>query len=973
MSGTDPSKDASASGDASAGVERLAAAMDVFLQANAIDAPEQRERFLAEHDDLRDLLEPMFDDSEHADEAPQQSVPIQAGLQIDDYRILREVGRGGMGTVFEAEQLSLKRRVALKVLHPHLSVSAGSIERFRREAASAARLRHPAIVPIHEVGEWRGLHFFSMEFVAGKSLKELVQEDRLGIRGSCSRAVERAELTARVADALEHAHEHGMVHRDVKPQNIMVGDDHVVRLLDFGLVKNLAEDSHSISGGFFGTPHYCSPEQAHGETVAGPTSDVFSLGTVLYELLARKRPFEGETSRAVLDRVELGDFEPLMRAAPSVPRDLRTICHKALEVNPAQRYQSAGAMAEDLRRFMQLKPILAKPRSAVSRAWKWTLRHRVRVALWSAALLLVGGGPIAYAFHLQGKAAAVARERQVVDQAEDLGLASIEQTLALLGNQLERLPDTDGTARRRADSVMQICNRYLALRSQDPERKRRVARSLYRLTFIYERLQQYTLAMKACDRSREIYENTPELASEYELYRAKLLRRQLCLRQVIDPTNADEAFELATEHWLEQLSGEGDEAALEYANTLLIRAQALADLSSRLNDAEQLLLKIEKLLPERLRKNPHVDHLHSRSRIVLGVVYLRTQRPKLALAEFEPMLAKFESQEKLPGSPGNGIDRARVISGIGEAQQMLGKAGAARSSLRKSIEMGERLLADYPGAQDLRRAMMASRLKLSILLVMKREVHEAERVLRAIVLPTDGDAVTAMAGNQASWYERSLRAKLDAHLATCLLMKSKGTSLAEARKLFGRACSLYEVLRQEQPDNLAFLIDFGGARNNLAAIANEKSEHAEAERQARMAIDCQRTVLARLPKNVSANFRMGMHHSQLALACGNQMDGKGTIEGVKGTMQYVARHPASLRLAAEGACVCANKLLSAADEDADAATIARADECAKFAVQALRKIAAVNSKEALRWVTHDRFASLRDRSDFQQLRAELRQ
>ena len=249
-------------------VDRLTMAMEAFLEFRDRGAAADRDTFLRKYAELADLLEPMLDDltEEPAESHELDPATLQPGRQIGDYRIVREVGRGGMGIVFEAEQISLRRKVAVKLLHPHLSLSASSIERFRQEASAAGGLRHPAIVPIHEVGEWRGLHFFSMEFVTGQPVQQLVQEPKLGLSDKLTRYQEIAELIAQVADALQHAHDHSLIHRDVKPHNIMIGQGGTVRLLDFGLVKNASSESHSVTGGFLGTPHYCSPEQAHPET-----------------------------------------------------------------------------------------------------------------------------------------------------------------------------------------------------------------------------------------------------------------------------------------------------------------------------------------------------------------------------------------------------------------------------------------------------------------------------------------------------------------------------------------------------------------------------------------------------------------------------------------------------------------------------------------------------------------------------------
>src|SRR5262245_21512748 len=265
---------------------------------------------------------------------------------IGDFRILRELGRGGMGVVYDAEQVSLKRRVALKVLAAHVTLRRESVERFQREASTAARLKHPGIVEVYTVGEHDGTHYFAMERVEGEPLDRVLERARAERRAPSSGEEIRAaaRVVLQIAEALAYAHESGVLHRDVKPSNVLLRPDGSAVLTDFGLAREESLESLTASGELVGTPHYVSPERATGGAASEDArSDLFALGVTLYECLSLRRPFEGPSAAAVLANVVRKEPEPLRSANPAVPRDLATIAHKLLQKSPADRYPSAGA------------------------------------------------------------------------------------------------------------------------------------------------------------------------------------------------------------------------------------------------------------------------------------------------------------------------------------------------------------------------------------------------------------------------------------------------------------------------------------------------------------------------------------------------------------------------------------------------------------------------------------------------------
>jgi serine/threonine protein kinase/WD40 repeat protein len=293
-----------------------------------------------------------------------------AGQTFGDYELLEEIARGGMGLVYKARQLSLNRIVALKMMLPGLPASATEVHRFRAEAEAAANLQHPNIVAIHEVGEHEGQLYFSMDYVEGQSLAAQVRDHPLP-------AETAARYVKTTAEAISYAHRQGFLHRDLKPSNILIDATNQPRITDFGLAKRMESDSRlTTTGAVLGTPSYMSPEQAAGKNdQVGPPSEVYSLGAILYELLTGRPPFQAATP---LDTVlQVLNSEPVAPGllAPKLNRDLETICLKCLDKERRRRYQSAQELADDLDRYLNRRPIVARPINRVNRAWRWCRRN----------------------------------------------------------------------------------------------------------------------------------------------------------------------------------------------------------------------------------------------------------------------------------------------------------------------------------------------------------------------------------------------------------------------------------------------------------------------------------------------------------------------------------------------------------------------------------------------------------------------
>ena len=334
----------------------------------------------AHHDDEPTRVQP----EDEKPKGPTSPNWLNPGAIVGRYRICHEIGRGGQGWVFLAEDLELNRKVAVKTVSAMPSQRDEWLRRFRYEARALARVQHPNIVQVHEAFEEQGMPFFAMEYVEGKSLNDVMEERSLDRR-------DFIKLIAKVADAIGFAHRQGIVHRDVKPQNILFNGDWEPKVTDFGLATSWHDDTQfgvtTTDGRVMGSPAYMAPEQARGRrSLIGPQTDVYALGTILYYGLTRQLPFYAENPMELLMHIVHDEAEPPVSLDPTIGQDLSAICLKAMEKDPRDRYQSADEMAEDLRRYLNDEPILACPASLANRFVKALRRNRELAVLSGIAL-----------------------------------------------------------------------------------------------------------------------------------------------------------------------------------------------------------------------------------------------------------------------------------------------------------------------------------------------------------------------------------------------------------------------------------------------------------------------------------------------------------------------------------------------------------------------------------------------------------
>ncbi len=521
--------------------ERLNEVLLAYVEGAQEGRPPDRRRLVAANPDLRAELEEFFASQDEISRlmAPLRDAGAQAGSfnpdlsddstenitatgkpplgRLGDFRLLREVGRGGMGVVYEAEQISLRRRVALKILPFVSAIDPRQLQRFQNEALAAAHLRHENIVPVYAVGNERGVHYYAMQFIDGRSLADLIDEmrpatekvaegnetspnqrsrastgkinrdptrqpnkpggaDSLIASISRDRTNDRrryfdwlAGLGRQASQALEHAHQAGIVHRDIKPANLLLDARGQLWVADFGLAQFSSNSSVTVTGEVLGTMRYASPEQALGKRgLLDHRSDIYSLGASLYELLTLRPIFDGRDRQELLRQIAV-DEPPAPRTIDrTIPEELETIILKAVAKEPADRYASAQALADDLQSFLEDRPISARRPTLVERTARWARRHRSVMAAGLFGLVLTIAG-LGVAVVLVARA--YDGERLRATEAEDrfrLARGLADEMIQIANQETGDDPDQQLVRQRMLETAVDYYQQFINRRSGDP-------------------------------------------------------------------------------------------------------------------------------------------------------------------------------------------------------------------------------------------------------------------------------------------------------------------------------------------------------------------------------------------------------------------------------------------------------------------------------------------------------------------------
>jgi serine/threonine protein kinase len=681
---------------------------------------------------------------------PSVGRPAEVG-RLGNYEVLSEIARGGMGVVYRARQIGLNRTVALKmILSAHLA-TAKDVQRFRAEAEAAAHLQHPHIVGIHEVGEVNGQHYFTMDYVDGTSLGELVAANPL----PPARAAAYAE---KVASAVQFAHERGILHRDLKPSNVLLDSHDQPRVTDFGLAKRMEGGSQlTVSGAIVGTPSYMPPEQAMGRLdEVGPASDVYSTGAILYELLTARPPFRGESAMDTLGLVVHNDPVSPRLLNPKVPQDLETIVLKCLEKNPSARYSTAQEFAQDLKRFLAGEPILARPVGPLGRLWRWAKRKPVLAALWSALLVAIAIGLSGIVW--QWRSAMRQRDRAEASLARTA--QAVDELARMIQDWFEHAPPNDPFRRELLKEALSFHERLISENPTDPDERRLRARAFYRVADIHYSLGDHPAADNAYGQSIDLWRR---LAQEYpdqpddqvELMHALVQRgwrqqeTELFGPAELSLNGAIEEGE-RTKRRFPMLASLSRESARAHYNRGIVFARTgrVAEAHSDYDVAVHLLTE----LIQRADASDVDRHELARTHINRGRLFADQDRPvdarvayREAVAIFDGLLAKGPTRREFRA------ELAACLKNLGNLEVRIGSAVPETSTegftapelFSRSIGELEALVRDFPSAPAYRIELSKTYISLSVVQDLDQALStydKARQVLEKLLAETPNDS-----------------------------------------------------------------------------------------------------------------------------------------------------------------------------------------------------------------------------------------
>jgi serine/threonine-protein kinase len=784
---------------------------------------------------------------------------VQEAPAVAGYEVLGILGRGGMGVVYQARDRRLKRVVALKMILAVEHAGPEAAARFRAEAEALARLQHPNIVQVYEVGEQDGRPYLALEYVPGGSLAR-----RLGGRPQPARPA--AELTETLARAVHAAHSAGVVHRDLKPANVLLTSDGTPKITDFGLAKRLDDATQTRTGLILGTPCYMAPEQAEGRNRAiGPPADGYALGGILYELLTGRPPFQGTTALDTLQQVRTEEPVSPSRLQPKVPRDLDTICLKCLQKAPDRRYASALDLAEDLRRFLDGRPILARPASVAERAAKWVRRHPAAAALAGTALaaavlllatVLVYTARLGAALRLADarrqdaeRSAAEAEQQRRAEETQraraqayyDKALAAVDRMLTRVGQErLARIPDFEEERSRLLEDALEFYQGFLREKDDpDPAVRQQTGRAAKRVADIYHLLGRHERAEKAYQEALALQERLADDEPDGARYRDELATTRQNLGNLYTATGRYGDAEAAYRRALDLLGpivreypGAADVrqhlAAVRNNVGVLYRLTGRADAAAAAHG--EALALLEPLAKEHPAEVGYLDDLIVTQRH-LAEVHAGTGRLPEADEAYRAALALYD---RLPAEQ---RDRAESLDGLATLRQQravllrdTGHPTEADDLLKAALAVRERLAREHPRVPDYQDSLAGCWQNLGYAHQMASRWKEAEA---AYEKGRDLWARLAQDHPRAVEYPQH-QATAQSHLAAVYASTQRP---ADAEKAYREALALQERLAREHPEAPDFRNEAAMTYQNLGILYRDTERLPQAEEAVKKALD----------------------------------------------------------------------------------------------------------------------------------------
>jgi tetratricopeptide (TPR) repeat protein len=898
--------------------------------------------------------------------------------RVPGYEVLEELGRGGMGVVYKARHQALQRLVALKLLLAGEHAGPAQLARFRGEAEALARLRHPHIVQVYEVGEQGGLPFLALELVDGATLA-----GRLGGAPQPARAA--ARLAEALARAVHAAHQQGVIHRDLKPANILLvrsdtlqgvrlggpdeggHDEHYQpKVTDFGLAKRVdVVGVPSRSGEVVGTPSYMAPEQARGDRQrVGPASDVYALGAILYELLTGRPPFRAVTPLDTLLQVLHEEPVPPRRLQPKVPRDLETICLKALAKAPDQRYPAAQALADDLRRWLNGEPIRARPVGKMERAWRWCRRNPLVAGLTAGVIVLVVAGTFtttALAIRAGRKAAdteeALKREEALAGQLRD-ALDETKQAYGKLSGEQERTKAALADALKRRKQYRAALDAQTSVYLEKLLGQQKVLTEEHK-QFLRQTLKSYEELAAEVGQEEETRAGVAAAHGRVGLIRHRLgehkeaesaHRRAVALYQQLAgdfPKVAEYRWLLAHNHnnlgHPLRATGQVKEAEGEYRAALLLFKQLAAD-SSAVPKYRQDLAKSHNNLANMLRFS--------------GRPAEAEQEYRASLALGERLVADF------PKVPEYRLGLGGTHMGLGVLFEITRRFKPAESEYRAALAVLKQLRIDFPTApESLPDLLSRIHTNLGLLLTNTGRLDEAE---------TEHRAALALAKQLAADFPtvpeyRLLLAMAHNHLG--IVLEARGRS-KQAEKEYGAALALRKHLADDFPTVADYQNELAGTMVNLAGLNRERKELQAARRLLEEALPHHRAALKANPRH--PEFRQFYRNNRwmqtlVLLALGDHRAASATAE------QLAQAAVDRIGDTYNAACLLAQCVLLAEKDDklSEARRKERVQQYGDRALKLLQQAVKDGFKDVQRLKKDSDLAPLRARADFRDFVAEL--
>jgi serine/threonine protein kinase/tetratricopeptide (TPR) repeat protein len=752
--------------------------------------------------------------------------------KVAGYDILGELGRGGMGVVYKAKQAGLNRLCALKMVLGGGHASADNLARFKIEAEAIAQLHHPNIVQVYEIGEEAGCPFFSLEYIDGSSLQQKIDS-------TPQSATETAQLMQEICEGVYAAHQRGVLHRDLKPANILLTKEGQPKITDFGLAKRLEEQDHgqTRTGAIMGTPSYMAPEQAMGKAKhLGPPADIYSLGAILYDMLTGRPPFRGETVMETLNQVQTLEPLPPVRLAPKVPLDLQTICLKALDKDPRKRYDSAGAMAEDLRRYLAGEPIQARPTPLWERAVKWVKRR-------PAVATLIGVSCLAVVSLLALGALWLNSERQAAEDREE---------------QQKRVANLAEQGRTEAERLQKIAEDN----EREANRQKKIAEDNEREAKTQEKiaLQQKGIAeaqrLLAEQRLKQTRQAVDKMLTNVGFQTLVYEPRMEKIRRVL----VEEALAI----YLKLLDGRRDDLDLLFeAGLVHHRVGEIYSSQGKLDDSAKQYGLAAAIFGELLAKDAHnVEYREAQAACEMELAKVANLQGRLDVSEkgYKRALQLFSSlATDKPTVVLYKEEMANLYANLGDIHLLRGRIGDAEASYDKAIELRLAFppqLAKGPGA---RQRLARFRLNRGAILLEAGKIPEAEKSLLAAraefkALSQAAPEVPDYAFDWAS---------------SCLNLGNfyrKTNNLKAAALSFQEAVGLFQSLQKSYPYTPVFRQDLGRANYELGMTFGAQREFAQARDQLSKALDLQKRLFNDQPKQLSTRLQLAQCYISLGVA-----------------------------------------------------------------------------------------------------------